>query len=106
MGEKRAANAHARRYASQLKRRSNPRKQPGDHYTSASYCYTIQKACRAAGVPVWGPNRLRHNAATFLRKEFGLEAARVILGHTSSAVTEIYAEMDQKKAAEIMGAVG
>jgi site-specific recombinase XerC len=55
---------------------------------------------------VWGPNRLRHRAASFLRKEFGLEAARVILGHTSSAVTEIYAEMDQKKAAEIMGAVG
>jgi flagellar motility protein MotE (MotC chaperone) len=39
-------------------------------------------------------------------KEFGLDAARVILGHTSAAVTEIYAEMDRKKAAEIMSVVG
>ena len=104
--QRRAENAHARRNANQLKRRPKPRKQPGDHYTSTSYCYAIHKACRAAGVPVWGPNRLRHNAATFLRKEFGLEAARVILGHTSAAVTEIYAEIDRKKAAEIMGVVG
>ena len=66
----------------------------------------IFKACVKAKIPAWGPNRLRHNAATFLRKEFGIEAARVILGHTSAAVTEIYAEMDRQKAAEIMGIVG
>lgn len=86
--------------------RKGAKRAPGEHYTSASYCYAIHKACKKAGVPVWGPNRLRHNAATFLRKEFGLEAARVILGHTSAAVTEIYAEIDRKKAAEIMGVVG
>jgi integrase len=106
MWQRRAENAHARRRANQLKCRLKPRKQPGDHYTSASYCYAIHKACRAASIPVWAPNRLRHNAATFLRKEFGIEAARAILGHTSAAVTEIYAEMDRKKAAEIMGIVG
>ena len=50
--------------------------------------------------------RLRCDAATFLRKEFGLDAARVIPGHTSAAVTEIYAELDRKQAAEIMGVVG
>jgi flagellar motility protein MotE (MotC chaperone) len=49
---------------------------------------------------------VRHNAATVLRKEFRLDAACVILGHTSAAVTEIYAKMDRKKAAEIMGVVG
>lgn len=42
----------------------------------------------------------------FLYKERGIEAARVILGHTSAAVTEIYAEMDRKRAAEIMSMVG
>ena len=52
------------------------------------------------------PNHVRHNAATVLRKEFRLDAACVILGHTSAAVTEIYAKMDRKKAAEIMGVVG
>jgi integrase len=104
--QRRAAAAHVRRSADQLKRKTKPCKQPGEHYTSASYCYAIHKACRTAGVHVWGPNRLRHNAATFLRKEFGLDAARVILGHTSAAVTEVYAEMDRKKAAEIMEQVG
>jgi integrase len=82
------------------------RRCPSSRYTRGSYQTAIYKACVRAEIPPWGPNRLRHNAATFLRKEFGLDAARVILGHTSAAVTEIYAEMDRKKAAEIMGVVG
>lgn len=82
------------------------RRCPLNRYARSAYQTAIYKACVKAGLSPWGPNRLRHNAATFLRKEFGLEAARVILGHTSAAVTEIYAEMDRKKAAEIMGVVG
>ena len=54
----------------------------------------------------WSPNQLRHNAATYLRKQYGIEAARVILGHSSPAVTEVYAELDHAKAAQIMGEVG
>lgn len=54
----------------------------------------------------WHPNQLRHNAATRLRKLFGLEAARVVLGHHSPVVTEIYAEMDQAKAADVMKKIG
>ena len=54
----------------------------------------------------WHPNQLRHNAATHLRKQFGIEAARVVLGHRSAAVTEIYAELDQVKAEQIMSQVG
>tara|TARA_R110002111_G_scaffold55414_4_gene95295 strand:- start:856 stop:1071 length:216 start_codon:yes stop_codon:yes gene_type:complete len=54
----------------------------------------------------WHPNQLRHNAGTYLRKEFGIEAARVVLGHKSAGVTEIYAELDRAKAEEIMGKVG
>ena len=54
----------------------------------------------------WSPNQLRHSAATFLRKEFGIDAARVILGHSSPAVTEIYAELDFEKARKIMGEIG
>lgn len=82
------------------------RRCPLKQYTRNSYQNAIFKACVKAGIPAWGPNRLRHNAATFLRKEFGIEAARVILGHTSAAVTEIYAEMDRKRAADIMAIVG
>jgi len=54
----------------------------------------------------WHPHQLRHNAATFLRKEFGLETARIILGHQSSAITEVYAEQDQQKAMEAIVRVG
>jgi integrase len=54
----------------------------------------------------WHPHQLRHNAATFLRKEFGLETARIILGHRSAAITEVYAETDQQKAIEAVVRVG
>jgi integrase len=54
----------------------------------------------------WHPHQLRHNAATFLRKEFGLETARIILGHRSAAITEVYAELDQQKAMEAVVKVG
>jgi integrase len=54
----------------------------------------------------WHPNRLRHTAGTKIRKTYGLEAARVILGHRSTETSEIYAEIDQAKAEQIMGEVG
>jgi len=54
----------------------------------------------------WHPHQLRHNAATYLRKEFGLEAARIILGHQSTAVTEIYAEKDEQQAVDAIMKIG
>lgn len=54
----------------------------------------------------WHPHQLRHNAATFLRKEFNLDTARIILGHQSAAITQIYAEADREKAIEAMLKVG
>ncbi len=86
--------------------KARPKKGPGDAYTVDSYRRAIAYGCKRAGVPEWAPNRLRHSAATRLRKEFGLDAARVILGHSSPAVTEVYAEIDREKAAEVMGDVG
>ena len=54
----------------------------------------------------WHPHQLRHNAAGELRREFGLETARIILGHRSAAVTTMYAEADKRKAVEAMLEVG
>ena len=54
----------------------------------------------------WHPNQLRHTAATAIRREHGIEAARVILGHSKLTTTEIYAEADQVKAAEVMARIG
>jgi integrase len=48
-------------------------------------------------------HQLRHNAATNLRREFGLEAAQLALGHASAQITDaIYAERDRSKVVEIM----
>ena len=88
---------------------------PGDTYDVHTYRRAIARAVAlvnkrradgAATVPDWHPHQLRHSAATRLRKEVGLEAARVVLGHSRAAVTEIYAEVDHAKAREIMGKLG
>ena len=53
------------------------------------------------------PNQLRHNSATNLRKEFGLEAAQLALGHASAQITDaVYAERDHAKVVAIMRSVG
>lgn len=87
-------------------RSRTPQKKPGEVYSVEAYRNAIEAACKAAGAPVWTPNQLRHNAGTRLRREYGLDVARVILGHRSPAVTEIYAEVDQLKAIEVMAKVG
>src|SRR5262249_5974082 len=51
----------------------------------------------------WHPNQLRHNAATEIRRRYGIEVAQTILGHKlGSGITEIYAEANVKKAKGIM----
>jgi integrase len=54
----------------------------------------------------WAPNQLRHAKATELRLKAGIEAARVVLGHRSPKTTEVYAEIDGNKAAEVMAKLG
>ncbi len=113
-------------------RKPSPSKSPGERYTTRSYAQAVKHACHAAfphptltGVPVsalsdeqrrdlatwerahrFSPNQLRHTAATRLRREFDLETARVVLGHGSASVTEIYAERDLAMAAHVMAEAG
>lgn len=121
MYEQRKINATTKRYTP-YKRKKRPQRQPGDYYVTNAYEKSIHRGTdRAFPSPNnlneeeikewqkqhrWTPNRLRHTAATFLRKEFGIDAARVILGHSSPTVTEVYAELDYGKAAEIMAKIG
>ncbi|MEX0774199.1 MAG: site-specific integrase [Phycisphaeraceae bacterium] len=78
-----------------------------DHYTAGSYRKAIERACITAGVPDWHPHQLRHTAATELRRQFGLEAASLMLGHASGAITDaVYAERDAGKAHAIALRVG
>lgn len=86
--------------------KARPKKLPGEVYKTQAYGRAIITGCDKAKVPRWHPHQLRHNAATWLRKEFGLDIARVVLGHRSPQITEQYAEIDFGKAQEIMGRVG
>jgi integrase len=54
----------------------------------------------------WHPHQLRHNAATVLRKEYGIEVAKIILGHATLSATQVYAERDLEKAREVVSKIG
>lgn len=83
-----------------------PRRAPGTSFTTGTYARAILYACRRAEIPHWHPNQLRHSAATAIRKQFGLEAAQLILGHSGADVTQIYAERDAAKAVEVARMIG
>ncbi len=122
-------------------RREDPRRKPGDRYSTPAYHRAIHYACDVAFPPppplarrpgeskrewrnrltpeqreelqAWRkthrfhPHQLRHNAATNLRREFGLEAAQLALGHASAQITDaVYAERDHAKVVEIMRKIG
>lgn len=99
-----------------------PKKTPGDLYSVSSYRRAINRACNFA-FPAphfknerekntwqqkyrWTPNQLRHTTATEIRKQYGIESAQTVLGHASLDVTQIYAERDNQKAAQIMLEIG
>jgi integrase len=101
------ANRQTKVQPSQVcRKKKQPKKLPGDFYTVASYRRAIARACEKAGVPSWHPHQLRHNAATNLRKQHGIELARIILGHSTAFTTEIYAEQDRAAAVEVIAKIG
>jgi integrase len=103
-------------------RKRKPKRKPRDRYDVGSYARAISYGCRSA-YPAppglndvdlinwrqshhWHPHQLRHNAATRLRREFGLEVAQVVLGHKTLAVTQVYAERDVESARKVMSNIG
>jgi integrase len=87
----------------------------GERYTTKSYRQAIVRACekvkdtdagKSIKLVTWTPNQLRHNAATAIRREFGLEAARQVLGHTKADTTQIYAERDARVVKQVMSEIG
>jgi len=103
-------------------RKRKPKCRPGERYNKDSYAHAIRRACDRAFPPPdglndeelkkwrrdhrWHPHQLRHSFATRIRKEHGLEVARVLLGHRSVTVSEHYAELDRALAAKIVAEVG
>jgi integrase len=113
-------------------RKRRPKRQPGECYATNSYRKAITRGCERAfphptlsdrpeeelSIPekaelyrwrqekFWSPNQLRHSFATEVRKLYGLEAAQVLLGHSSANVTQIYAERDMERGATVALAIG
>jgi integrase len=95
-------------------RKRRPKRKPRQRYDTNSYRRAIHRAVDLANrergkddlLPKWSPNRLRHSAATEIRRRFGLEAAQVTLGHATADVSQIYAERDLSLAVKIMRKIG
>jgi integrase len=83
-----------------------PRRTAGEKYDRNSYGRAIRRAAQKANVGIWSPHRLRHSFATEVRKQFGLEAVQVALGHSKANTSEIYAERDFAKAAFVARQIG
>jgi integrase len=105
------------------RRKSRPARPPKESYTKDSFARAIRRGVDKANKVIledaekfkidnplllayWAPNRLRHSAGTAVRKQFGLEAAQVILGHAKADVTQVYAERDSALAVEVMRKIG
>ncbi len=130
--ERRANNHRKRRTpmscgnrpGSNCKRR--PKREPQERYTSDSYRRAITRGCDLADkaakkaanesgqatdsekriIPQWHPHQLRHNFGTRVRREYGIETARILLGHHSVPMAELYSEVDRGRAREIMSKIG
>lgn len=121
----RAANRKTPWYASHTKRNAEqraarPNGLPAERYSVTAYDRAISRAvvkanarrAQLAGtdnfdpVPHWHPNQLRHAQGTRVRREYGLEAAQVVLGHARADVTQVYAEADVAHAARVAAEIG
>ena len=86
---------------SKRSRKTKPKRQAGERYAKDSYRVAIQRGCDKAEIPRWTPHQLRHNAATWIRREADIDTARTVLGHSPLDVTEIYAERDLETARQL-----
>jgi integrase len=108
MHARRAERRVTRRTPSELlrKRKEKPLRKPAERYDRRSYRQAIVRACTKANVPAWSPLQLRHTAATLIRAKYGVEAAKVILGHARIESSQLYAERDLGRAEKIMAEIG
>jgi integrase len=114
------------------KRETRGRKPLHDHYSVNAYRRAIARACnRAFPHPTlatiarkdltadqraelkvwqkshqWHPHQLRHTMATTIRRQFGIEAAQAVLGHSQIDTSELYAQKSLEAARQIMKEIG
>jgi site-specific recombinase XerD len=84
------------------RKKAKPKRQPALWHTAA----TVGRAVQKAEVASWHPYQLRHNFATKVCREYGLEAAQVLLGHSRADVAQIYAEKNDALGVAVAAKVG
>jgi integrase len=107
------------------RRKVNPKWAPTPCYDKDSYARAVVRGIQAANkarreqahregrdlaehelIPHWSPNRIRHTAATEIRRQFSIEHASTVLGHADVDTTAIYAERNLQLAKETALAMG
>jgi integrase len=93
---------------SQAKRKpkSKPKRPKRIRYCVDAYRRAIEYGIRKAKVPHWHPHQLRHSCATRVRREYGLDVAQIILGHSQCDTTQVYAEADRARAFDVVARSG
>ena len=71
----------------------DPKKQPRERFDTGSYNKALKAAIKKAGVPNWHPHQLRHTAASAVREALGIDAAKALVGHSTTQMTEHYAHL-------------
>jgi integrase len=96
------------------RRKGRPKKKPGQRYTTRTYGATLhqaidrhnKKAPAEKQIPHWHLHQLRHTRALELKREFGLDVARAVLGQKSPVIAEHYATLDIAAAVQAMAKIG
>jgi hypothetical protein len=102
------------------KRVENPKRSAGRRYSCEVVARTVARAVEMANarsrkaadggdgesVPHWHPNQLRHQFGTEVRREYGLEAAQVVLGHEKADITQLHAERNLTLASRVASEIG
>lgn len=96
--------------------REGRQRELGEMYDARTFNRAIARAIAAANrdraeqgvqpLPHWHPYMLRHSAGTRIRRDHGLDIARLVLGHEKLSQTEDYAEIDIERARKVMEAAG
>jgi integrase/recombinase XerD len=77
-------------------------KAPFTALTASAVTQVVGRACERAGVPRFGPHRIRHAAACgLLAAGAPLEEIGQLLRHAQQRTTAIYARVDQARLAEL-----
>lgn len=67
-------------------------KYPERAWTVEKYRDAVNRACARAGVERWNPHQLRHLRIDEWARTLGIDAARMLAGHTSNRMTEHYTD--------------